>query len=98
MRNQSVSGKGRARLAGLLQKRMGKINRFQTSPVAELGIVNQNGLTLDSFPDDRIENGDYMICRAMSLPEGNSRVLVVWAGETAIVVDVLSASGRKEKR
>ncbi len=93
MSNKGTSNKGRARLAGILQGRMGKVKNFQSSPTAELGILRKNGLILDSFPDDVIENGDYMICQSIKMQTGNSRVLVVWAGETAIVVDVLSASG-----
>lgn len=93
MSNKSSSNKGRAKLAGILQRRMGKVKNFQSSPTAELGILRKNGLILDSFPDDVIENGDYMICQSIKMQTGNSRVLVVWAGETAIVVDVLSASG-----
>lgn len=93
MNNKSAGNKGRARLAGILQSRMGKVKNFQSNPTAELGILCKNGLVLDSFPEEMIEEGDYMICQSIKSQIENSRVLVIWAGETAIVVDALSVSG-----
>lgn len=90
-----MAAKGSTRLAAILQKRMRKVKDFGYSPTAELGMLTNRGLILDSFPEETIEKGDFLVCyhgneqgesKIGKVSEGNEHVLVLWAEEQPVVV------------
>jgi hypothetical protein len=87
--------KGSVRLAAMLQQRMGQVKNYCDSPAAELATLKKSGLILDSFPEEIMENDEFILCGwdAASMNEAQGRVLVLWAGDIPVVVGKVKLLG-----
>lgn len=91
------TGKGGAKLAGVLHERMGKVAGHVAGIVAERGeIMSGLKLKLYSMPNEILDKDDYSVCasiQSVNALSAGERVLVIWTmdGEPVVIDRITEA-------
>ena len=87
-------GQGISNLAAVIDGRMKR--HTVTTPVIDFGTVKKNGcLVPDSFPET-IDRGDYSVLERFRHDGSETRVLIAWVKNQAVIIDSLAGQGDGE--